>query len=287
MKKVFKFFTILLFLIILIMVGFYLYAYMDSVKSTKKVVVVKSFHDGFFGVDEKGELFNIKFYDFNKLNGKDLKKGQEIEIYWHGIIDSFAPPAINNVRKYKILKEKSDIEIPEYAIKKCYNSIDSVIRHVRSITNSGIELRILDTNEIPYEYDFNYYIYKKINVVSNNESDSKVENVPNGGTIIHPSNPSNDSNAPRWEELEIIGRPEERYENIIFDVVDSSYGHYDIEAKYDWTKLYGKLKQGEYKFILTLKNPSNAIHFSVIEIEFDINEEGNINFDAPSFTKYE
>lgn len=286
MKKVFKFFIIILFLIILIIGGFKVYEYWDSTKATKKVVVVKSFYDGFYGVDEKGELFNIKFYDFNKLNGENLKKGQEVEIYWHGIIDSFAPPTINNVRKYKILKEKSEIEIPEYAIKKCYNSIDSVIRHVRSITNSGIELRILDTNAIPYEYDFNYYIYEWIKSVPNNESDSKVENTQNGGTIIHPSNKSNNSNVSRWEELEIIGRPEERYENITFDVVDSSYGHYDIEAKYDWTKLYGKLKQGEYKFILTLKNPSKAIHFSAIEIEFDINEEGNINFDAPSFIKY-
>ncbi len=45
--------------------------------------------------------------------------------------------------------------------------------------------------------------------------------------------------------------------------------------KIDWTKLYGELQQGEYKFIL------NEEWFSII-IEFSINENGEISYKEPS-----
>lgn len=47
-----------------------------------------------------------------------------------------------------------------------------------------------------------------------------------------------------------------------------------IKKKYDWTNLYGKLENGEYKFILS------ASQFT-IRIGFNINTNGKISYNNP------
>lgn len=285
MKKIIKIFAILLLVIILIFVGLQLWIYLDHTKAKKKLVVVKSYYESFYAVDEDGELYDVSFDNPRKLNGKDLKRGQEIEIYWHGTINHFSPSGIGGVRKYKILKEKSDIEIPKYAIQHCYSSTRKVMLHVRNFTNTGIEFRILDTNEIPYGYDFCYKIKKKTIQIDNtelNDNENIVEQtvIEKGNTTIIEPFKSNASY--EWKETELIGNIEE-YDNYTLEVVDSSYGHYDIEGKYDWTELYGALEPGEYKYILTLANQWDRIHFSSICIEFVVDENGNISYEPATF----
>ena len=284
MKKLVKILIILLIAIVLLIVGLQTWIYFDSIKANKKLVVVKSYYESIYAVDEEGELYRVKFKNPRKLSGENLKRGQEIVIYWHGMINHFAPAEIGNVVKYKILKEESDIEIPEFAIKFCYNSTNNALMHVRNFTNTEIEFRILDINEIPYEYDFDYSIYKKQIVANSENEETKDSNVieMENTTIIESYNPDGTYKNP-WEEAKLIGRVEERYNNYTWNVVDSTYGHYDIEAKYDWTKLYGVLEPGEYRFILSLSNKIEAIDFSSIRINFVVDEDGKVTYESPSF----
>lgn len=280
MKKVFKFFLIILLIIILGLVGLQLWIYLDHIKANKKLVVVKSYVESFYGVDEKGELYKVSFGKPRNINGKELKIGQEIEIYWHGMINLSAPPGIGGVRKYKILKEESDIEIPEYAKMYCYSTTKNVMVHVREISNKKIEFRILDTNEIPYEYDFGYSLVKKN--VENEEYNKDLQeqfkkeqgivSENNDTTVTNstkPFNPDTSKYKTVWErvnEKDVVSMED------IIKIVDSTKGHYDIEGMFDWTKVYGVLESGEYRFIL--KTEADNIHFNSIFFDFVIDENG-------------
>ena len=291
MKKVLKFFLIILLIIIIALAGLQIWIYLDHTKAKKKLVVVKSENDSFYGVDEEGTIYDVSFDNPRKLNGKDLKIGQEIEIYWHGFISHFSPPGIGGVRKYKILKEKSDIEISEYAKRFCYSRTQNVMLHVREITNEKIEFRILDTNEFPFEYDFGYRLSKK-----NFENEEYNENLQEqfkkeqgivseteneDATVTNstkPFNPDTRKYKTVWErvnEKDVVSMEE------VIKIVDSTKGHYDIEGMFDWTKVYGTLEPGEYQFVL--KSKDDMIYFSCIVFNFVVDENGDAVCEVPTF----
>ena len=58
----------------------------------------------------------------------------------------------------------------------------------------------------------------------------------------------------------------------VIKIVDSTKGHLDIEGMFDWTKVYGVLEPGEYRFIL--KTEADNIHFNSIFFDFVIYENG-------------
>ena len=291
MKKVLKFFLIILLIIIITLAGLQVWIYLDHTKASKKLVVVKSYVESFYGVDEKGELYKVSFGNPRNINGEDLKMGQEIEIYWHGMINSSSPPIIGGVRKYKILKEESDIEISEYAKRFCYSRTQNVMLHVREITNEKLEFRILDTNEIPFEYEFGYSLSKRN--FENEEYNKNLQEqfkkeqgitseAENDDTIAtnstKPFNPDTSKYKTVWErvnEKDVVSMDD------VIKIVDSTKGQVDIEGMFDWTKVYGTLEPGEYQFVLRSK--VDMIYFSCIVFNFVVDENGEVVCETPTF----
>lgn len=123
-----------------------------------RAVIVKVDDKGLGIMGIQGELYNIGFGDEGNIG---FKKGQEILIYYDGIILQSYPAQLGNVEKIKIVKEKSNIEIPKNVLKHYYNSRDNVKVSVSELTPKGISFTITDTNDIPYEYTNEYSIHKK------------------------------------------------------------------------------------------------------------------------------
>lgn len=91
-----------------------------------------------------------------------FKQGQEIIIYWDGIVFTTYPAQIYNIGKIEIIKEKSDVEITDRVLKYCYNSHDNFKVDISELTSEGILLVITDTNKYPYEFSHDYIINKKV-----------------------------------------------------------------------------------------------------------------------------
>lgn len=96
---------------------------------------------------------------YGKNGNIGFKQGQEVLIYWDGFIFQL-DSSISNVEKIEIIKEKSDIPIPEDILKYCYSSHDNVSVSISEFTNTKIALDIVDHNELPYEYFDEYCILK-------------------------------------------------------------------------------------------------------------------------------
>ena len=84
-------------------------------------------------------------------------------IYYDGFVMTTYPGQLGNVGKIEIIKEKSNIEIPDNILKFCYSSRSKVNINISELTNKGISLTITDTNELPYNYSHSYIINKKYN----------------------------------------------------------------------------------------------------------------------------
>ena len=154
--------------------------------------------------------------------------------------------------------------------------------HVREISNEKIEFRILDTNEIPYEYNFGYSLLKKN--LENEEYNKNLQEqfkkeqgitseAENDDTTVtnstKPFNPDASKYKTVWErvnEKDVVSMED------VIKIVDSTKGHLDIEGMFDWTKVYGILEQGEYRFIL--KTEADNIHFNSIFFDFVVDENG-------------
>ena len=111
------------------------------------------------GIENAGDLYDVSYE--NKDNIK-FKQGQEILIYFNGGMLETYPAQIINVEKIEILKEESDIKIPDDILRFCYSSRNNVTVSVSELTRTGIEISIKDTNELQYEYSNTYKINKKV-----------------------------------------------------------------------------------------------------------------------------
>lgn len=133
----------------------------NNMKATLKAVVVKADENHLLamGLSDRGELYSIGL-----KNSKDstFEKGQEILVYFSGNIMETYPAQLGNIGKIEIVKDKSDIQIPDNIIRFCYNVKDKVNVTISELTNSGITLNITDTNELPYNYSHSYIINKKV-----------------------------------------------------------------------------------------------------------------------------
>ena len=132
----------------------------NKASTTIKAVVVNA-EKGLLvmGIENTGDLYDVNYE--NKDNIK-FKQGQEILIYFNGGMLETYPAQIINVEKIEILKEKSDIKIPDDILRFCYNSRNKVNVSVSELTRTGIEIIIKDTNELQYEYSNSYKINKKV-----------------------------------------------------------------------------------------------------------------------------
>lgn len=124
-----------------------------------RVVIVKVYENNKLLVMKNPNSLNYVSYKNNE--GLEFKANQEIEIHFDGIIAETYPGQINNVSEIKIVKENSDIVIPDNILRFAYSSKDNVDIKIDSFNTEGIEFTITDINEIPYEYLNNYEIYQE------------------------------------------------------------------------------------------------------------------------------
>ena len=132
----------------------------DEFSSTIKAVVVKP-EKGLLvmGTENTNELYSVNYQNKENI---EFKQGQEILIYFDGVVLETYPAQITNVEKIEILKEKSDIKIPDNILRYCYSSRNNVIVSISEVSKIGIEIIIKDTNELQYEYSNSYKINKKV-----------------------------------------------------------------------------------------------------------------------------
>lgn len=132
-----------------------------NMRATIKAVVVKidENHLLAMGIENGNELYSIGLQNVKDI---ELKKEQEIIVYFNGDVMESYPAQLGNIGKIEIVKNKSDVKIPDNIIRFCYNSKDKVQVTINELTNSGIALTISDTNDLQYNYSHNYIINKKV-----------------------------------------------------------------------------------------------------------------------------
>ncbi|MGM9970635.1 MAG: hypothetical protein ACI35S_09615 [Anaeroplasma sp.] len=133
----------------------------DKMKATIKAVVVKVNENNLLamGIENGTELYSIGLKNYKDI---EFEKEQEILVHFSGDVMETYPAQLGNIGKIEIIKEKSDIQIPDNIIRFCYNSKDKVSVTISELTNSGIILTIKDENELPYNYSHSYTINKKV-----------------------------------------------------------------------------------------------------------------------------
>ncbi len=135
------------------------YEYEDNMKVKMKAVVAKVNKNNLLVMNIKDEdLIYVGFTDEGNIG---YRQGQEIDIYYDGLILTSYPEQLSNVGKIEIIKEKSNTELPEKVLRYCYSSRDNVKIDVEKITKNGIVLKITDTNELKYEIPNSYIIRKE------------------------------------------------------------------------------------------------------------------------------
>lgn len=179
-----------------------------------RAVVVKPAEKYLTVMDIKDEGLYIIFLpdDINL----QFKQGQEIVINckYGTIIEQSLPASIREqyIEKIKIIKEKSNVEIPNKILSRVYNSGDKILISVDELSTTGISLTIKDTNEYKreYEYSNDYKIVKKN---SRDTYNALTENT-NSKKIVDSIKVDNDT----------------------------------FKNTYNWENVYGNLESGEYRF---------------------------------------
>lgn len=130
----------------------------NNMEATINAVVVKVNENNLLAMGLENELYSIGLE-----SAKDIKfeKGQEILVYFYDVMETY-PIRLGNIRKIEVIKEKSEIQIPDDIIRFCYNSKDKVNVTISELTNAGITLTITDENELPYNYSHSYIINQKV-----------------------------------------------------------------------------------------------------------------------------
>ena len=128
---------------------------------TKRAVVVKvnERYLDIMGFDGENDLYSVGYADEGNIG---FKKGQEILIYFSGMVADSFPGQIGKPGKIEIVKETSDTKIPDNVLRFYYSYRDKVSVSVSELSNSGITLIITDENELPYNYAHSYRLFKKV-----------------------------------------------------------------------------------------------------------------------------
>lgn len=246
----------------------------NNYKAELKAVVVKVNERSMLVMETEkaNELISVGFTDEGNIG---FKQGQEILIYFDGIIMASYPAQIGNVQKIKIVQEESNIEIPDYILRYCYSSKEKVTVSINDFTKSSIFFNIEDTNELPYTYSNDYKIYKKVKNDDYTGIGYKIGEETENSTSAFTGTGSEYI----WEEVEKISDVESK--NTVEDLsynnpnkIENEY-YTAIGKKCDWTKLYGELTEGEYEFVFS----ANSAFY--IRIKFEINKNGEISYNKP------
>ena len=204
---------------------------------------------------------------------QNLKQGQEVIVtfqYRKSSNENFTYEPI--VEKVEILKEKSDTQIPRDVLVKAYSTKENVtitIDKEKSNTKQ-IVFTITDKNELKYDYStMKYNLYKY------NASPAKQE-------VIYTENGASTAGYNPWPEVTKIAEISNQANYTLNE-------NGQIEVIIDWSKMYGELKEGKYRFTLSTVNslrqsitnpnsqeyPYNGVN---IEINFNIEANGKVEF---------
>ena len=209
------------------------------------------------------DLYTVSFAQEGNIG---FKQGQEVLIYFDGIVAESFPAQIFNVSKIEITKEETDITIPDDVIRYYNNTTDNVKVDISELATTGVKITITDTNELPYEYSNNYVIYEKV----------KNENYTGEGYQIGEDTENSTSGYTGtgleyiWEEMEKKSNAniEDTIKDLTYNLPNMTENeHYTVIGKQiDWTEIYGELADGEYRLMF-----SNEGSFP-INIEFEVKE---------------
>ncbi|MBS5863214.1 MAG: hypothetical protein KIC54_00825 [Clostridium sp.] len=226
--------------------------------ATMDVVIVRV-DDTYLEVINKDDPNDVMRANIPDDDINEYKQNQEVRVYYNGMINEMYPGSFDKVSKIEILKDNSDVTIPEKALKLFYSSRNNVSVSNINATQTGISFEIKDTNEYKYEYTNTYTLFKK-----NPEAEQvKAPSMP----IVTGNTTSSyeGSGIPLWEEASKVSDVNSE------DTVTSENIAEDTVRKIcDWTNIYGKLESGEYDFSLTVEG-------FYIRIKFTVNENGEIS----------
>ena len=226
--------------------------------ATMDVVIVRV-DDTYLEVINKDDPNDVLRANIPDDDINEYKQNQEVRVYYNGMINEMYPGSFDKVSKIEILKDNSDVTIPEKALKLFYSSRNNVSVSNINVTQTGISFEIKDTNEYKYEYTNTYTLFKK-----NPEAEQvKAPSMP----IVTGNTTSSyeGSGIPLWEEASKVSDVNSE------DTVTSENIAEDTVRKIcDWTNIYGKLESGEYDFSLTVEG-------FYIRIKFTVNENGEIS----------
>lgn len=223
--------------------------------ATMDVVIVRV-DDTYLEVINKDDPNDVMRANIPDDDINEYKQNQEVRVYYNGMINEMYPGSFDKVSKIEILKDNSDVTIPEKALKLFYSSRNNVSVSNINVTQTGISFEIKDTNEYKYEYTNTYTLFKK-----NPEAEQvKAPSMP----IVTGNTTSSyeGSGIPLWEEASKVSDVNSE------DTVTSENIAEDTVRKIcDWTNIYGKLESGEYDFSLTVEGFYIRIKFTVNEME--------------------
>ncbi|MCI9286428.1 MAG: hypothetical protein HFJ57_00295 [Clostridia bacterium] len=204
----------ILIIILLITICALGYIFIRIDNSNMRGVVIKAEEKSLTIMDVRDEgLYYVFIPENNKLQ---FKQGQEILVYFndYAIIEQTNPAIIGteDIEKIRILKEKSNVEIPRKKLERVYSTDEKVLITIDELSLTGISITINDTNEFKREYEHsNAYIVSK---KESNGSYNELEKNTNIKTTIN-------------------------------SVIDNKG---TIRNTYNWENIYGKLDSGEYQF---------------------------------------
>ncbi len=252
---------------------------MENTSHTMKAVIIKVNDTNL--IVKSGSLYSCRFGEEGNIG---FKMGQEILIYYDGMILETYPGQISNVEKIEILKEKSDMEISEEDMKYCYSTSDNVSVSITDFTHTGISFTIKDNNKYKYDISKNYTIVKKNKKIEEENKlieernknalkqqlEKDAEEYKEGRNFTTGFTPS-ETTKQVWEEVPKIS-------NITAESTGSYYENGNTYTRnYNWASLYGVLEEGEYIFKTSIKNAD-----LIIEVDFTIDKNGKITYNKPS-----
>ena len=152
---------VLICLVIILIISAIIFINVRKAPFNKKVVVVKVEDKGLIVMDAKEDMqyphaYNI---DFSIRGDVGYKIGQELSVdYTDTITDE---TGLHEIKKIEILKEESDIKIPDSLMALYYTMQENATCNIKELSNKGILVEIEDSNDIPFEFDDQYYMYNR------------------------------------------------------------------------------------------------------------------------------
>ena len=129
------------------------------------VVVKVNEHD--LGVMGENGDFDLYWVSFGEEGNIGFKQGQEILIYYNGIVEETFPARPSGVTKIEIIKEKSNKQIPDNVLNFFYDNSQDIPITIQikdsTLTPKGTTIIMKNNTDKEYCYEPVYYLEKKEN----------------------------------------------------------------------------------------------------------------------------